>query len=526
MSTKLHKATGFLSRLIYHKFFWQLILAAFMIGMAVFFVRNEHVELFQIKEKLSESNPTYVAFGVLLTLLYIFLQGQMYVHSFKALGLSIPIRTTLTLFLRRNLISVFLPAGGFSSLAFFTGDVEKHGASKSQIHLASTIFGFVSILSVVVIALPILGYALLRHNLQQTELLGFAFLIVLTAAFIALIYSVSKKGLAYRWIARTRPSLAIVLDEMIDHAINRKQLGFTLLVSLGIEVIGIAHLYIAMLALGFEPSWVASAIGYIVMVILLIASPFLRGLGAIEVSVTFILGQFGYPVLAAATITLLYRFFEFWLPLLAGVVSFFTKRDNLLLRILPASIIFILGVVNMISAITPAIPARLRLMRNIISEDIIVTGNAVVFVFGLLLVILSVFLLQGSKRAWYIGLFLTGFSVIGHLLKAADYEEAILAFVAAGSLMYTRSNYKLKPHPKLTRISYLVLVYSILALLAYGIVSFYYIDRKHFGTEFSMLKSVEIIFRMFFLFDDSGLSPRTVLHKIFYILFIFQVVWW
>jgi phosphatidylglycerol lysyltransferase len=50
----------------------------------------------------------------------------------------------------------------------------------------------------------------------------------------------------------------------------------------------------------------------------------------------------------------------------------------------------------------------------------------------------------------------------------------------------------------------------VLALLAYGVVSFYYIDKRHFGAEFSLLSSLEIIFRMFFLFDDSGLSPRTV----------------
>ena len=149
-------------------------------------------------------------------------------------------------------------------------------------------------------------------------------------------------------------------------------------------------------------------------------------------------------------------------------------------------------------------------MRDIIPDDVIVTGNAVVFVFGLMLLILSVFLLQGSKRAWYIGLFLTGFSVVGHLVKAADYEEALLAFVAAGALIYTRSYYKLKPHPKLTRISYLVLIYSIIALLAYGVVSFYFIDSRHFGADFSLLTSIKIIFRMFFLFDDSGLNPRTV----------------
>lgn len=506
----MNKAKDFLSTLLYNKFFWQLILAVFMIGMAAFFIQHEHVELIQIRHQLSQANGLYVSIGIILTIVYILFQGQMYVHCFKALGVTVKLGTSVSLFLKRNFVSVFLPAGGFSSLAFFTGEINSKGATKSQIHLASTLFGLFSILSVVVVAVPILGFAMMRHNLQQTEIWGLGFLIALTGIFLWLIISLSRKGVAYRMISRLRPGLIVIIDEMISHKIDRTQVWMVLIVSLGIEVIGIVHLYIAMLALGFEPSWIASMIGYIVMVILLIASPFLRGLGAIEVSLTYILGQFGFPVIAAASITLLYRLFEFWIPLFVGMLSFFTKRDNLMLRILPAIIILILGVVNMISAITPAIPARLRLVHDIISEDVMATGNVLVFVFGLLCVLLSVFLLQGSKRAWLIGLFLTTFSVLGHLVKAADYEEAILAFIAAGTLLYTRNFYKLKPHPKLTRISYLVLMYSVVALLAYGVISFYFIDKRHFGTEFNLLTSFEIIFRMFFLFDDGGLSPKTV----------------
>lgn len=511
----MHTAKAYISRLLYNKFFWQLLLATFMLGMAFFFIKHEHVELFQIREQLLESNPWYVALGILLTGVYIYFQAQMYAYCFKSLGVAIRLQTTTLLFLKRNLISVFLPAGGFSSLAFFTKKIEQEGATLSQVHLASTLFALFSILSVVIVAFPILGFALVQHNLQQAELLGFAFLIVLSGLMVWVLISIYQRSIVYRWLSRIRPSLIIMIDEMISHSLNRKQLTMALAVSVGIEVIGVVHLYLAMLALGYEPSWPAAMIGYIVMVVLLIASPFLRGLGAIEVSLTYVLGQFGFPLAAAAAITLLYRLFEFWLPLMAGVLSFFTRKDNLLLRILPSLIILVLGVVNMISAITPAIPARLRLVRDIISEDVIVTGNIVVFVFGLLLVILSVFLLQGSKRAWYIGLFLTGFSVIGHLIKAVDYEEALLAFIAAGSLLYTKSFYKLKPHPKLTRISYFVLLYSVAALLIYGIVSFYFIDKKHFGTEFDLWASVKIILKMFFLFDGSDLTPLTTFARNF-----------
>ena len=511
----MEKSKNLVSKLIFNKFFLQLITAVFIIGMAVFFIRHEHVELLDIRAQLARSNPWYVAMGVVLTGIYVLAQAQMYVHSFQSIGRKVPFVVALRLFLKRNLIGVFLPAGGFSSLAFFTGELEDVGVTKSQAYLASTLFGFASILSVGVVAIPVLGFVLLMHRIDQAGLPAFGFLLLLIVCTSLFLYSAAQKGKAYRWLARIRPRMAIVLDEMIAQEINWRQAALVLLSSMLIEIIGIIHLYLAMLALGVEASWPAAIVGYVVMVVMLVASPFLRGLGAIEVSLTFVLGQFGLPILAAVSTTLLFRFLEFWLPLLAGIFSFISRKDNLVVRILPVVIIFILGILNIISAITPAIPARLRLIQDLIPEDIIVTSNGLVLVFGFLLVILSVFLLQGSKRAWYIGICLTSLSVLGHLLKAADYEEAFFAFAALASLLYTRSLYKLKPHPRLTRISYLVLLYSVFALLSFGVLSFYLLDKRHFGIDFEWWFSIKTVFRLFFLFDDTGLQPQTAFARDF-----------
>jgi phosphatidylglycerol lysyltransferase len=505
----MDKSKSFISKLLYNKFLWQLIFASFLIGMAVFFIRHENLEIVRIREELSGSNPWYVAIGVVLTFVYIVFQGQMYVHSYKAMGLIIPLKVAIRLFLKRNFLSVFLPAGGFSSLAFFTGEVESSGATKSQIHLASAFFAFLSILSVVIIAFPVFIFALLYYHLEKVVLFSFIFLVILIVFKFIFLYSISKKGKAYRWISKIRPAIAITLDEMISQNINRTQLGITLLFSVGIEILGVVHLYVAMLALGFEPSLPAAFIGYIVMVLILIVSPFLRGLGAIEVSLTYVLGQFGFPLIMGASITLLYRFFEFWLPLIAGIGSFVSKKNNIILRILPPIIIFVLGVVNIISSITPAVPERLKLIAEFLPTNLISNSNELVLVIGLLLIILGVFLFQGSRRAWNSALILTVVSAAGHMMKGADYEEAILALAATFLLLYTKSHYTLKPHRSLTRISYLVLGYSVAAVLVYGITGFYFIDKHHFGTDFRLWDSVKLIFKMFFLFDDSGLNPLT-----------------
>jgi phosphatidylglycerol lysyltransferase len=518
----MNRAKTYISKLLYNKFFWQLIFSAFLIGTAVFFIRHENLELSMIRDKLGSANPWYVFAGILFTGIYIVFQGEMYVHSYLAMGIKIPLNVAVRMFLKRNLLSVFLPAGGFSSLAFFSGEVEEQGVTKSQVHLASTFFAFFSILSVVVVGFPILGLALIKIRLGKAELIAFVFLIFLVVSLFIILFSISRRGIVFRWLSGLRPSLGILLEEMVNQNISRRHLWITLLFSSFIELTGILHLYIAMLALGFTPSLPAAFIGYIVMVLILIASPVLRGLGAIEVSLTFILGQFGFPVIAAASVTLLYRFFEFWLPLVAGIGSFISRKNHIVLRILAPLIIFSLGIVNVISSITPALPHRLKLVHEFLPVGIIYSSNELIMVTGLLLILLSVFLFQGSKRAWYTGLFLTGLSVIGHLMKGWDYEEALLALISFLSLVYTRAHYTLKPHRRLTRISYIVLIYSILAVMIYGITGFYFMDKHHFGVEFHFWQSVKIIFRMFFLFNDSGIEPLTRFgHNFIYSIYIF-----
>lgn len=502
-------AKKFLSELFYRKFFWQAILAIFMFGTAIFFIKDQHIEIFQIEEQLAKANLYYIFVGLFLTLVYVLAQGQMYVHSFRALNVNVSLWQATSLFLKRNLISVFLPAGGFSSLAFFTKTLSEDGISKSKIHLSSTIFAFCGILSVVIVAIPVLGIALLTTKLGNIELFSFLFLVLLTIFIVVAVFSIIKKGWAYSKLSKINPSYALILDEMIEEKVDRTQFWLTLLVSIFIEFIGIAHLYVCMMALGYQASLAASVLGYIVMVILLIASPFLRGLGTIEVSLTFILAQFGFPVIAAATITLLFRFFEFWLPLVAGLLSFLARKDNIILRVLPAVFILILGVVNIISAISPAIPARLRLVKDILPEDLIVTSNALVMVTGLIFILISIFLLIGSKRAWYVAVFLTVLSIIGHLLKAADYEEALLALTACVILIFTRNNYKLKPSPKFISVSYLIFLYAIAAVFVYGVLGFYFINNRHFGAEFNFLGSCEAVLKVVFFIDDKALIPLT-----------------
>ncbi len=485
----------------------QAIFTIFSIGIGIWFINHEHTELIEVKRLLFSASWKFVLLGIVLTFGYIVLQGLMYVASFASIRHRISISSAILLFLKRNLISIFLPAGGISSLAFFTGEIEKKGITKSQIHFASTVYGFVGILSVVVVAIPIFIYSLLMGGLGSGEWIAFIAVLALISLIYLIYRSFIKKGVFYRWLVKSFSFIEVFSVEIRNNRISKKQFYVTLFYSVLIEITGIAHLYVAMLALQYNPSLFAAFLGYIISVIFLIVSPFLRGLGAIEVSMTFVLVRFGYTSVEAVAITLLYRFFEFWLPLFSGALSFLLKINKLLMRIIPALLLLSLGIINIVSVLTPAISERIHWLKDFLPVDAIIVSNYFVLVLGLFLLVTASFMLKGLKIAWWFAFFLSFVSMIGNLTKAVDYEEAIAAFLVMIVLIFTKKDYYVKNNPKLRSVGIQTAILSMLAVMVYSVVGFYYLDKKHFNIDFSLVQSIRYSLENYFLVGSSDLIP-------------------
>lgn len=487
----------------------QFTLTLLFIAIAAWFIRHEKSEIAQVKQALLASQWQYILLGILVTALYIILQGLMYKMAFSAVRKEISLGSTILLFLKRNFISIFIPAGGVTSLAFFTGEIEKKGISKTKIHFASSIYAFVGILSVVCVAIPIFIYALIDGITGAGEIFGLlAMILVITALFLGY-RSIVSKGYLYRTLTRFFPSAEIFIEDLISNTINRRGLVFTIFVSLVIDMLGIVHLYIAMLALNFHPSVFYAMMGYLTAVLSLFISPFMRGLGAVELSMAFILSRFGYTNVEAIALTFLYRFFEFWVPLLSGAFSFLLKINQLLMRIVPALLIFILGIINIISVITPAIHERVQHLRHFIPVDAIAASNYLVLLAGAFLLLTAVFLLKGLRNAWLIAIFLSVVSCIGNLTKAIDYEEASVALLVIVMLWFSRKEYQVKGNPRMNTIGVMTAFLSIVAVLIYGTIGFYFLDKRHFNIDFNVWQSIRYTVQNYFLFGSADLVPAS-----------------
>jgi lysyl-tRNA synthetase class 2 len=98
-----------------------------------------------------------------------------------------------------------------------------------------------------------------------------------------------------------------------------------------------------------------------------------------------------------------------------------------------------LGAVNVISALTPELPARLALLGQLAPGSLVLAAHAIVLPAGLALLVLSAYLARRRQRALWLAVAIL--AAVGglELLKGLDVEEAIASWALAGLLVWGRA---------------------------------------------------------------------------------------
>jgi phosphatidylglycerol lysyltransferase len=170
-----------------------------------------------------------------------------------------------------------------------------------------------------------------------------------------------------------------------------------------------------------------------------------------------------------------------------------------------------MGVMNVISAVLPSMRDRLRLLR-LLGEyspfSIRAGGHLVSALAGFALLLLSVSLWRRKQLGWLLTLMILIISIPIHLLKGLDYEEATLAALLAGLLVYLRPNFHARSDPPSVRQGLLTLLAALAFTLIYGVIGFYFLDR-HFNVSFGFWSALRQTIVMFTQFYNPGLQPVT-----------------
>ena len=139
------------------------------------------------------------------------------------------------------------------------------------------------------------------------------------------------------------------------------------------------------------------------------------------------------------------------------------------------------GLLNLYSLIQPPLSARLALLYQIFPFEVVQLSRFLTLVLGFALVISSFNVFRRKRRALQAVAVLAVLSIVFHLTKGVDYEEASLSFVL------------------------LVLLVGI----GYGVLGFWLLDSREFGINFTLREAMHQTLQALMLSSDPRLVPHT-----------------
>jgi lysyl-tRNA synthetase class 2 len=104
----------------------------------------------------------------------------------------------------------------------------------------------------------------------------------------------------------------------------------------------------------------------------------------------------------------------------------------------------VVAAVNLLSAVTPAESQRLETLSRILPGALTASAAAATAVSGVLLAVLSGGLRRGKRRAWRAAVVVLAGSVVLHVVKGLDIEEATVAAIVLALLIAGRGEFRAK----------------------------------------------------------------------------------
>src|SRR5512143_680929 len=110
-----------------------------------------------------------------------------------------------------------------------------------------------------------------------------------------------------------------------------------------------------------------------------------------------------------------------------------------------------MGIVNVLSAVQPAMQQRLHLLEKYSPLQVAHGGHLASALAGFALLLLASGLWRRKRVAWLVTFLVLLASIVTHLLKGLDYEEAALAALLSVVLLIWRSHFHARSDPPSVR---------------------------------------------------------------------------
>jgi uncharacterized membrane protein YbhN (UPF0104 family) len=232
-------------------------------------------------------------------------------------------------------LNLVVKSGGLAGLVLFALDGRRRGMPTGRVAGAYVLAASLADLALVVTLGAAVAVVWVDGRLTAGELVALAVFVVFVAVRLAVVLGAVRDRELLRWLwtlpARswdrlrrrsTRRYDTANADELFDAVAPIRSRPGTALPALGyavcIDVLGAAMLWAAVAAVGGGSRPVLALVTYAMSALLGIVGMLPGGLGFVEIGAVAMLASFGVPVGLAAAAVLLFRVWDYWLPVAVG----------------------------------------------------------------------------------------------------------------------------------------------------------------------------------------------------------------
>jgi len=321
------------------------LLFALLLLLAVNLIFSQFGNFEQFANVIGNGQPVWIGMAFVVQIGWLINQTAEYRALYRVVGLKEGLQNLLPLVLASNTANIAAPTGGASGIAVLVDNARGRGLSTARVTLAGVlyiVFDYITFCFVLVLGLIVLSR---RDELDTAEAIAsvimFGAAIGLGAVFLLGLRSAAALERALVMTARAvnsviRPILRRnYLSEETAHLFAteaaeglltlREQPGgrrlLPIALSLNNHAYQITILFLVFLAFNqpFSPGTIIAV--FSMAYLFTIVSPTPMGIGVVEGLMTLTLRSVGVPLEAATVITLAFRGFVLWLPVLYGFLA-------------------------------------------------------------------------------------------------------------------------------------------------------------------------------------------------------------
>lgn len=509
-------------------------------------VVSRFTELEQLKNTLRQGQWILLFAALVSQAIYFIVFTASYQAAFATLDIHTRTRDLIPVTLGALFVNMVVPAGIAGGTALFAQDLARRGKPATRTATGVLLQLIADFSAFCFILVPGLIYLFFEHDLKAYEIAAAIILLLMTVGLSTIlllgiwkpiwlhrIFDLFQRA-ANRLSERLRHSAILSEDWAQKNAeeFNRAAMAVTGHPSRLIRTIGVAllahllditTLYILFRAFN-QPIGLSTLIaGYAMGILFWIVSITPQGIGVVEGVMALTFTSLGISGAVATTVVLAFRGLTFWIPMLLGFLAvqrmrMFGPAQRTLTETwgvrFAAIMVALMGIVNMLSAVTPSLAERLAILEQYSPLEVQRGGHLTAALAGFGLLTLAGNLSRRKHVAWIMTLVVLGLSIISHMIKGLDYEESLLAGGLMIILWRMRDEFHARSDAPSIQQGLRVLAGAFLFTLVYGVSGFFLLDR-HYSVNFGFWDALRQTVVMFTEFYDPGLTPITRFGRFF-----------